>query len=108
MNRDEQMKKLSRASDWRAALIILKSAFEEDSRVWHHVNLNREEISFRKMLGMARFRRAKEYCCRLLHLSSTKNTASTSGRSLIDSMKQTPLWSLLRFARSSASKSRNA
>ena len=50
MNRDEQMKKLSRASDWRAALIILKSAFEEDSRVWHHVNLNREEISFGKML----------------------------------------------------------
>ena len=55
MNRDEQMKKLSRASDWRAALIILKSAFEEDSRVWHHVNLNREEISFRKMLDDGTF-----------------------------------------------------
>jgi len=55
MNRYEQMKKLSRASDWRAALIILKSAFEEDSRVWHHVNLNREEISFRKMLDDGTF-----------------------------------------------------
>src|SRR5687768_13074446 len=54
---------------------------------------------------MARFPRVKEYCCPLLHLSSTGNTASTFGRSLIDSMKQTPLWSLLRSSRSLASKS---
>ena len=50
MNRDEQMKRLSRAADWRAALIILTSAFAEDSRVWQHVNLDHEEISFRKIL----------------------------------------------------------
>ena len=55
MNRDEQMKNLSRAADWRAALIILKSAFAEDSRVWQHVNLNREEISFRKILDEGTF-----------------------------------------------------
>jgi len=55
MNRDEQMKNLSRAADWRAALIILKSPFAEDSRVWQHVNLNREEISFRKILDDGTF-----------------------------------------------------
>ena len=55
MNRDEQMKNLSRAADWRAALIILKSAFAEDSRVWLHVSLSREEISFRKILDDGTF-----------------------------------------------------
>jgi ABC-type multidrug transport system ATPase subunit len=50
MNRDEQVQKLSRASDWRAALIILTSAFAEDGRVWQYVNLDREEIAFRKIL----------------------------------------------------------
>jgi hypothetical protein len=55
MNRDEQMKRLSRAADWRAALIILKSAFAEDSRVWQHVNLNRVEVSFRKILNDGTF-----------------------------------------------------
>ena len=44
-----------RAAYWRAALIILKSAFAEDSRVWQHVNLNREEISFRKILDEGTF-----------------------------------------------------
>jgi len=50
MNRDEQINTLSRASDWRAALIILTSAFAQDSRVWQHVNLDREEIFFRTIL----------------------------------------------------------
>ena len=55
MNRDEQMKRLSRAADWRAALIILTSAFAENSRVWQHVNLDREEILFRKILNDGTF-----------------------------------------------------
>ena len=50
MNRDEQIQKLSRACDWRAALIILTAAFAEDGRVWQYVNLDREEIAFRKIL----------------------------------------------------------
>ena len=106
MNRDEQMKKLSRASDWRAALIILRSAFEEDSRVWHHVNLNREEISFRKMLDDGTFSSGERI---LLSVAASlfNREHSINLWSLIDSMKQTPLWSLLRFARSSVRKNRN-
>ena len=50
MNRDEHVQKLCRASDWRAALIILTSAFAEDARVWQNVDLEREEIAFRKIL----------------------------------------------------------
>ena len=49
------MKNLSRAADWRASLIILESAFAEDSRVWQHVNLDREEILFRKILNDGTF-----------------------------------------------------
>ena len=49
------MQKLSRASDWRAALIILTSAFAEDGRVWQHVNLDRQEIGFRTILGDGTF-----------------------------------------------------
>src|SRR5438552_2239207 len=55
MNRDEQIQKLSTASDWRAALIILTSAFAEDGRVWQYVNLDREEIAFRKILDDGTF-----------------------------------------------------
>jgi hypothetical protein len=50
MNREEQIQRLSRASDWRAALIILTSAFAEDARVCQYVNPQREEIAFRKVL----------------------------------------------------------
>ena len=55
MKIDEQIQKLSRASDWRAVLLILTSAFAEDGRVWRHVNLDREEISFRKILDDGTF-----------------------------------------------------
>ena len=55
MKIDEQMKKVSRASDWRAALLILTTAFAEDGRVWQHVNLDREEIYFRKILDDGTF-----------------------------------------------------
>ena len=55
MNKDEQIQRLSRASDWRAALIILTSAFAEDGRVWQYVNLDREEIAFRKILDDGTF-----------------------------------------------------
>src|SRR5882762_7279367 len=55
MNRNEQIQNLSRASDWRAALMILTSAFAEDGRVWQHVNLDREEISFRRILADGTF-----------------------------------------------------
>ena len=55
MKIDEQIQKLSRASDWRAVLLILTSAFAEDGRVWQHVNLEREEISFRKILDDGTF-----------------------------------------------------
>ncbi len=55
MKIDEQIQKLSRASDWRAVLLILTSAFAEDGRVWQHVNLDREEISFRKILDDGTF-----------------------------------------------------
>ena len=55
MNTEEQIQKLSRASDWRAALIILTSAFAKDGRVWENVNLEREEIHFRKILDDGTF-----------------------------------------------------
>ena len=55
MDRDDQIQKLRRASDWRAALIILTSAFAEDGRVWQYVNLDREEIAFRKILDDGTF-----------------------------------------------------
>jgi len=55
MKIDEQIRTLSRASDWRAVLLILTSAFAEDGRVWQHVNLEREEISFRKILDDGTF-----------------------------------------------------
>src|SRR3989442_15962634 len=55
MDRDEQIRTLSRACDWRAALIILTSAFGEDGRVWQYVNLDREGIAFRKILDDGTF-----------------------------------------------------
>ena len=55
MDRDDQIQKLRRASDWRAALIILTSAFAEDCRVWQYVNLDREEIAFRQILDDGTF-----------------------------------------------------
>ena len=55
MKIDEQIQKLCRASDWRAVLLILTSAFAEDGRVWQYVNLEREEISFRKILDDGTF-----------------------------------------------------
>ena len=55
MNKDEQIQKLSCASDWRAALIILTSAFADDGRVWQYVNLDQAEIAFRKILGDGTF-----------------------------------------------------
>src|SRR5437762_9619826 len=55
MKRDEQIKKLNRASDWRATLIILTSAFGDDPRVWQYVNLDLEKISFNKILDDGTF-----------------------------------------------------
>src|SRR5437016_10003821 len=79
MNRDEHMQKLSRASDWRAALIILTSAFPEDGRVWQYVNLDREEISFRSILNDGTF-------------SSGEKTLLAVAASLFNQEQQINLW----------------
>ena len=55
MNRHELMHRLSRQPDWRATLMILTSVFPEDFRVWRHVNLDREEIAFKKILADGTF-----------------------------------------------------
>ena len=55
MNKDEQIQKLSCASDWRAVLIILTSAFAEDGRVWQYVDLDRADIAFRNILDDGTF-----------------------------------------------------
>src|SRR5207244_1373361 len=55
MDRDEQIRKLSRASDLRAALIILTSAFADDGRVSQCVDLDRAQIAFRKILDDGTF-----------------------------------------------------
>jgi hypothetical protein len=55
MSTEEQMQKLSRAADWRAALMILKDAFAGDQRVWQHVDLGRERIHFRTILDDGTF-----------------------------------------------------
>ena len=55
MKRDEQIQKLNRASDWRATLIILTSAFGDDSRVWQYVNLDLERSRFNKILDDGTF-----------------------------------------------------
>ena len=55
MNRDDEIARLRRASDWRAALVIIESAFAKDSRVWRYVDLGREEISFKKILDDGTF-----------------------------------------------------
>ena len=55
MNRDEQIRRLSRAADWRATLIILTSVFADDGRVWRHVNLDRAESHFSKILADGTF-----------------------------------------------------
>ena len=102
------MKKLCRAADWRAALIILKSAFAEDSRVWQHVNLNREEISFKRILDDGTF-------------SSGERILLSVAASLFNQEHSINLWEVLNrldetnaalvltaFARSFASKSRNS
>ena len=108
MNSDEQMKNLSRAADWRAALIILKSAFAEDSRVWQHVNLNREEISFRKILDEGTFSSGERILLSVAASLFNREHSINLARSLIDSMKETPFWSLLRSARSLASMRRDS
>jgi len=55
MNRNERIRKLSRASDWRAALTILTSTFAKDGRVWQHVDLERERIHFEEILADGTF-----------------------------------------------------
>src|SRR5437773_12470756 len=55
MNRHELMHRLSQQPDWRATLMILTSVFPEDLRVWRHVNLDREEIAFKKILADGTF-----------------------------------------------------
>ena len=47
----ERIRNLSRASDWRAALLILTSdVFAQDGRVWKHVDLDHSSIYFSKIL----------------------------------------------------------
>src|SRR5438552_3029511 len=82
MNTEEQIQKLSRASDWRAALIILTSAFAEDGRVWQHVDLEREEIHFRKILDQGTF-------------SSGEKILLTVGASLFNREQRINLWEVL-------------
>jgi alpha-D-ribose 1-methylphosphonate 5-triphosphate synthase subunit PhnL len=55
MSRDDEIARLSRAPDWRATLLILETKFAKDSRVWSHVDLEREEISFRGILDDGTF-----------------------------------------------------
>lgn len=51
MTREEQIERLSRAPDWRAALLILSSdRFSEDGRVWNNVDLEDETIFFSTIL----------------------------------------------------------
>ena len=55
MNTEEQIEKLNRAADWRAALIILTEAYSGDQRVWQHVDLVRERIQFKLILNDGTF-----------------------------------------------------
>ena len=82
MSRADQVRKLSRASDWRAALIILTSAFANDGRVWQNVNLEREEIHFRKMFDDGTF-------------SSGERTLLTVAASLFNQEQHVNLWTVL-------------
>jgi hypothetical protein len=82
MNRDDEIARLRRAPDWRATFIILESAFAKDSRVWRHVDLGREEISFRKILDDGTF-------------SSGKRTLLTVAASLFNRDHRINLWEVL-------------
>jgi len=55
MNTEEQIEKLNRAADRRAALIILTEGFARDPRVWVHVDLVRERIQFKAILENGTF-----------------------------------------------------
>jgi hypothetical protein len=79
MTKEEQIQKLSRALDWRAALIILSCAFAKDSRVWRYVNLDREEIAFRKILDDGTF-------------SSGERTLLSVAASLFNQEQRINLW----------------
>lgn len=76
------MKKLSRAADWRAAPIVLEAAFAEDSRVWRHVDLDREEICFKKILDDGTF-------------SSGERTLLSVAASLFNRDHSVNLWEVL-------------
>lgn len=52
MTKEERIAQLSKASDWRAAFMILASdRLREDARVWKHVDLKHERIHFDRMLN---------------------------------------------------------
>jgi len=82
MNRDDEMARLSRAPDWRATLLILESKFAKDSRVWRHVDLEREEISFRRILDDGTF-------------SSGERTLLSVAASLFSRDQSINLWDVL-------------
>jgi len=51
MTKQDRIAHLSKAGDWRAALMILTSErFRDEPRVWKHVDLERGCIYFEKML----------------------------------------------------------
>lgn len=51
ITKEQRIAELSRASDWRAALVILTSDyFANDGRVWRYVELEHRSIHFAKIL----------------------------------------------------------
>jgi hypothetical protein len=84
-------KNWGRASDWRAALLILTTAFAEDGRVWQHVNLDREEISVRKILGDGTFSSGERMLLAIAASVFNQKQRINVGRSSTDMMIQMPL-----------------
>jgi hypothetical protein len=71
---ENRIAQLSRASDWRAALLIVTSDyFAHDPRVWQHVDLDRGLIRFEKMLKDGTFSSGEKNLLRIAaSLFSTK------------------------------------
>lgn len=84
-NTELKIQKLSRAADWRAALMILTSdAFATDGRVWQHVDLDKQSIYFSKMLTDGTFSGGEQ---RLLQIAA----------SLFSQQHQINLWTALGY-----------